>query len=107
MLKLDEIHKAKDFRESEVAVPEWGGTVKCRTLSMAARWEIGQKSMNGDKVDNVKFAAGTMQHGLIEPVMTYDEAVKVINEHHPAPIQRIVDEVWRLSGLTEAVAKNA
>lgn len=111
MLTLEAIHKAKDYRESDVEVPEWGGAVKCRTLSMAARYEISERSVidKGGKpgVDNVKFAAGTLAHGVIEPKMSFDEAMEVIKTHSPEAIQRLVDEVWKLSGLAEAVAKNA
>ena len=110
MLTLDAIMKAKDYREADVDVPEWGGAVKCRTLSMAARYEISERSVidKGGKptVDNVKFAAGTLAHGVVDPKMSFDEAMKVIAEHPPETVQILVDEVWRLSGLREEIAKN-
>lgn len=108
MLTLEAIHGAKDFKESEVDVPEWGGKVKVRTLSMAARYFISEVSLKANKteVDSVKFAAGTLCHGVVEPKMGYEDAVKVVDSHASEPIQRIVDEVWRLSGLSESVAKN-
>ena len=106
MLKLEEIHGAKDFKESDVEVPEWGGAVKVRTLSMAARYEISERSLKDGKVDTIKFAAGTLASGIVEPKMTYEDALKVVEGHSPEPIQRLVDEVWKLSGLTEQIAKN-
>ena len=106
MLTLEAIHGAKDFKEADVEVPEWGGAVTVRTLSMAARYEIGERSLKDGKVDNAKFAAGTLAGGIVEPKMTYEDALKVVDGHSPEPIQRLVDEVWKLSGLTEQVAKN-
>lgn len=107
MLTLDAIQKARDFKEADLEVAEWGGAVKLRTLSMAARYEISEQAIKDGKVDSVKFAAGTLAHGVVEPKMTYEDALGVVNSHAPEPIQRIVDEVWKLSGLTEQIAKNA
>ena len=110
MLTIEDIHKAKDFLESEVDVPEWGGKVMVRTLSMASRYSISEQSMvekgKSREVDTIKFAAGTLEHGLVSPKMTAGDALKVVREHSPEPIQKLVDEIWRLSVLKEAVAKN-
>lgn len=106
MLKLDEIKTAKDFREEVVSVPEWGGEVRVRTLSMGARYEISTISEKAGGVDTLKFAASTMAHGVSDPVMTYDQALEVIKTRAPEPIQRIIDAVWAVSGIAEATIKN-
>jgi len=107
MLTIEAIQTAKDYKEADVEVPEWGGVVKVRTLSMAARYEISEQSMKGGVVDNMKFAAGSLAHGVVDPKMTYAQTLELLSKHSPEPIQRIVDAVWKLSGLTEEVAKNA
>ena len=111
MLTVEQIHGAKDFKESVVEVPEWGGPVRIRTLSMAARYEITEKSMRvtagGREDDNTKFAAATLHLGVIEPKLTYEDAQKIIAAHSFEPIQKLVDEIWKISGMKEDSAKNA
>lgn len=105
ILTAEAVAAAKDYEETLVQVPEWGGEVKVRTLSMGARYEMNKRAVKDGKVDNAIFTSATLEFGVVEPKLTRDQAEKIVAERADAPIQRIVDEIWRLSGLKEVDAK--
>ena len=110
MLTAEQMLAAKDFREEVVAVPEWGGEVKVRTLSMGARYAINDRALkvvgNDRRLDNRIFAAATLEHGLVEPRLDAKQA-EALMDKSPEPVERIIAAIWRISGLEADAAKNA
>lgn len=112
-LTADAILQARDFVEKEVDVPEWGGVVRVRSLSMGARYEINDRAVRtggkDQKIDNLAFAACTLEFGLVEPKLTRTQAEQAVKYRASEPINRICAAVWEISGLAggEAEAKNA
>lgn len=106
MLTAEAIGAAKDYEEAVVAVPEWGGEVRVRTLSMGARYEINTRSVSNGKMDNAKFAAATIEFGVVEPKLTKEQAEKIVAERAHDPINRLIGRIWELSGIKEQAAKN-
>lgn len=109
-LTLEGILKAKDVIEKEIDVPEWEGKVKVRTLSLSGRYAINEYAMINDgklkKVDPIRFAAATLTHGLIEPKVTFEEALKIA-EKNAEVVESILGAIWEVSGLTGDELKNA
>ena len=109
-MTLEGILKAKDVIEKEIDVPEWKGTVKIKTLSLAGRYSINEYAKVGEgklkKVDPVRFAAATLTNGLIEPKVTFEEALKIA-EKNAEVVEGILGAIWEISGLTGDELKNA
>ena len=110
MLTLDAIKTAKDYREQELDIPEWSGSIKIRTLSMGARYDIAEFSLvqKGKErvVDNKLFAIATLCHGVVDPKINEQQAAEIIEQRSPESIQRILDGIWKISDLTESEIKN-
>ena len=108
-LTADEIVQAKGYPEETIDIPEWGGSVTVRSLSMGARSDIAEKAFTGEgdkrKVDNFKFAILSVKHGLIVPKLTDEQADKLADKG-PEVIERLLAAIWKLSNLSPESAKN-
>jgi len=108
-LTANEVLEAKDFKTETVDVPEWGGCVIVRTLSMGARYHISEASIKDDgkmrHIDNARFAILTFHYGLVDPKVSIEQAEKFMDKSSAA-IERVLAAIWRVSGIGEAELKN-
>lgn len=109
MLTVDQILGAKDFIEEILEVPEWGGRVKVKTLSMGARYDIAEKSVAGSgqnrRVDSTQLALLTVLHGVVEPKFSAETVLKLA-EKNASAVEKIVAAVWRVSSVEPETIKN-
>lgn len=107
-LTAEAILGAKDFKEMLVEMPEWGGAVKVRTLSMGARYEISANARDAKGArDNTAMAISTLVHGVVEPKLTREQAQQIVATKPLETVDKVLDAVWRLSGILEGeAAKN-
>lgn len=108
-LTAEQLLAAKDFVEEHVDVPEWGGCVKVRTLSMGARYRIaeGSATLKGreQRVDSVRLAVLTLLHGIVDPKLTEEQAI-LLAEKNASAVERVIQAIWRASALDTETAKN-
>lgn len=107
VLTVDELLAAKDYKEEVLKIPEWGGSVKIRTLSLAARYAINEAAFvesGKRKVDAVKFVAHTLKHGIVEPRLSEEQALKLVDKNG-AVVEKVSGAIWRISGLSDEEAK--
>lgn len=119
LLSRDEILKADDIKTEDVAVPEWGGAVRVRTLSGVERDEFEQtmlKARGPDTDANVR----NIRARLVCASMIDEEGkqlfpaindVERLGEKSAKALSRVYDAASKLSGLTaddvEDLAKNS
>lgn len=108
ILSHDQVMAAKDLREETLPVPEWGGELRLRGLSMLQLSDINQMSTREGEVDPLRATILTFIHGVVEPVFTlndYDDLKK-----KSGVVGRVANRITQLSGVTtaaiEAAAKN-
>jgi hypothetical protein len=108
LLTREQILQAEDLAFEDVAVPEWGGTVRVRGLTGAERdqFESTIVSLNGrqSKVDTrnvrAKLAALTMIDADGKRLFS-DRDVQQLGLKSAAALDRVFDAAQRLSGLSE------
>lgn len=105
--QLMELPKAADVTEV-VDVPEWGGAVTIRALSLAQRDEMLHECGRNAEQDSERWNTLVLVNGLADPVVSYDQAVQ-LRQLQMGPVARLIDRIWDLSGLTPAghLAKEA
>jgi hypothetical protein len=111
MLTLDQINaKVRASRESvAIDVPEWGGTVLVRALSLQEINLCNKKSVNetrGGEINPDVRNGWYLVEGLVEPKLTLAEAEEWLTEAAAGPVATILAEILTRSGLTER-AKDA
>lgn len=114
-LSADEILDADDLQREPVAVPEWNGTVLVQGMSGTARDRF-EASMMNDSMDGVskdnamdmyraRLAAATIVNAEGKRLFQGPAVTKRLGEKSAQALTRIVEVASRLSGLTDADAK--
>ena len=95
-LTLEKIDAAQDIKETDVDIPEWGGTVRIRGVSKA----IFDKWMDLP-ADEWEDTAYLLSEALIDPKVTPEEALK-LREKSAAAVNRLVGEINKISSAAGA-----
>jgi len=100
LLTREAILAAEDRAIVEFEVPEWGGFVKIKPLSLRGRAKILEASREKDEkeVDPVRFTAQVFIAGVVEPAFT-EEDLEALGDKNAAPIDRVSNEILQLSGI--------
>ena len=94
ILSASEIAVVLDRTEEVFPVPEWGGAIKLRALSLAQRDEIAAATSVNGKTDPQKLLREIVKAGVSEPVLT-DE---LLAHRAFAVIDRISKRIVELNG---------
>lgn len=94
------------LRKREIAVPEWGGQVIVRELSLAEAADLSKLRMDV-RDDQMKAAALTVKFGWIDAegnqVMQPDDDISLLMQQSIAVLTRIATTIADLSGMTASV----
>lgn len=105
MMTAEQLLAAKAYKTEELDA--FGGKVVVRTMPMGGRIALRTHAMpEAGKLDDLKFAAVTLQFGLLEPKLTMAQAEQLVAEQPAEAVEPIINAIWRLSGMQEAAAKN-
>lgn len=107
LLTKDQILEAVDLKTSEVKVPEWGGSVRVRTMSGADRdaWEAsmvvvqpdGSRRANMESM-RAKLVALTVVGEDGNPLFCLDDVAR-LTQKSAAALDRVFDAAQKLNGL--------
>lgn len=102
VVTLDELLALPDA-ENDVKTAEIAGLgiVRARPLSLEEHRQIRDECGQGDKWDTGRFEALALSTCLVEPRMTYDDALK-LRRKGAGIVQALITWILDLSGLTLA-----
>ena len=107
ILTAAQIAQAIDRQEDILHIPEWGGAIRLKALSLDERDRmIALASDNGrpdGKIDSAKLIHLLVIYGVKEPPLTEQD----IKDRHPAVIDRIANAVMQLNGMTQEAGLTA
>ena len=111
MLSADDIWAAHDIREDVVSVPEWGGNVRIRALTLEQMATLANRATkrqpNGQEaIDRETSVALTLVYGMIEPKLSEKDVPKLLAKSANA-VTRIVQAITALGVTDEAVTDAA
>ncbi len=95
VLSASDIATALDRTEEVYEVPEWGGAIKLRPLSLAQRDEIAEKCLVNGQQDGQKLVRMIVVYGVSEPVLTEE----LLQERNFTVIDRISKKIMGLNGM--------
>ncbi|MEU5361135.1 hypothetical protein ACFY9R_26620 [Streptomyces albidoflavus] len=113
-LTADQILSADDLQREPVSVPEWGGTVLVQGMTGTERDKFESAMMNDNLSGVSRDRALDNYRARLAAACIVDEsgkrlfqgsAVKRLGEKSAQALSRVVDVASRLSGLTDADAK--
>lgn len=91
---FEEILAVADVGEKVVEVEEWGCAVKVRGLTRGEARRIGQDDLSAE--DAEVFALSV---AMLEPVLSEEQARRLVNEKGFAATEKILNEILDLSGM--------
>jgi len=103
ILTFDEI-LTKSLRTQEVDIKEWGGKVKIRELTKAARDRLSKQATINGQVDPDKLQVLMLAECLEEPKITVEQAQQLW-EKSAAAVDKILFAIFDINGLGELVQK--
>ena len=85
-----------------VELPEWGGCVEVRAITMAemARAKRQARDPHTKDIDEIKMMALIVEAGCVQPEIPPGGHKQFMNKE-PGPLTRISDRILELSGLAE------
>lgn len=99
ILTREKILEAQDIQTAIVDVPEWGGSLKVKGLTVGELNHIIKLSTRKGELDTMTSAIFTFVRGVEDPKFT-DLDVDDLKKKS-AVVLRVVKEINRLSGITE------
>lgn len=111
LLSFDEIMRAPDHRTQTIEVPEWGGAVRLRTITIEERerWEQHVK----DDIDQGRLYARFVALCMVDENdqrIVPEAQLEFFARRAAGPMKRVFDAAQKLNGIGEAAraeAKNA
>lgn len=101
ILTLDDIRSASDLGEKTIDVPEWGGSVRVRGLTMEEARDIQRKATVDGEIDEARVVMLTVATGLIEPALDESE-MYALNQKKAGVVLRLCIAVNSLTGASPA-----
>ena len=83
----------------DVEIPEVG-TITVRAISLREHREMRSECFQGDRFDEKRWYALMLHNCLLDPTLTYDESMQLINKQ-VGVMNLIISSILDVSGLTE------
>ena len=101
-LTADSIFAAEDFNYADVECPEWGGTVRVRSLSGGQRSVITQRIQvkETDELEELLTVMGVVNEDGARIFTNKD--IEALKKKSNAPISRIAKKIMEISGIGNA-----
>lgn len=108
LLTKEQILAADDQPTKDVEVPEWGGTVRIRTMSASERDKWESETYADGKVNTLDFRARFCALCIVDEQgarLFTDEEVSTLGRKSAAALQRVFNEAQSLNALSNKDVK--
>lgn len=106
ILSREALLAADDRAEKVIEVPEWGGSVKIKALSLGAWQDAMERSTVDGKVDDNLAGLHTLLVGIVEPELSAEDYEQLRNKGIDG-VMRVMGEIASLSGVDANAIKAA
>jgi hypothetical protein len=107
VVSAEELLGKATLREEYINVPEWGGRIKVRELSMGAYQDVQEKSTDTrGLLDESKLQAYLVIAGIAEPDLG-DDAYEWVRGQSMRAVNRVLERVMALSGIGSTAIEDA
>lgn len=108
ILSFEEIMAAPDLATVVVQVPEWGGAVEIRPLTVGERSQCLADAQVGDgadgtRFDNTLYTQSLLHCSLVAPALSVAQASALMAQKSDRAAHRITEEIADINGWSERV----
>lgn len=106
ILSVEDVLAAPDVEEIVYEVPEWGGAVRIRGLSLERISFLRRQATTAGRPDNDKFESFLFRDCLVEPQLS-PEQYAVLRKKPAGPLSRMMAKMMELCGLSDSAVADA
>lgn len=103
ILTLEEIEAADDTGVRTIQVPGWRGAVRIRPLLLHEVQKINKMARVNGTTDVARANALFMSKALVEPELTFTQAMKLVETKSGQSIARLINEIFDDQPTEEAI----
>lgn len=100
ILTVEALLAADDRPTKTIEVPEWGGSVKIKALSLGGFQDATAAATVNGEIDQQKLAVEMLVLGVVEPHLTRDH-VPLLREKSITALTSVMGEISELSAVRE------
>lgn len=106
LLTKEEILQAMDLQPEEIEVPEWGGSIRIRGVSLAERSAMLRmmRDPQSGEISDERAAVAAFVFGVEEPRFT-EEDVEALMKKSAGVIERIAMRILQRSGFAPRITE--
>lgn len=106
MLTIEDILLAPDLESKEVAVPEWGGTVKVKGMTKREQQQMRKSTTDPltGQIDSDRLEVAMLAHCLAEPLVTLEQAEQLLQKSATA-VDRVLTAAMDVAGMSDTAQK--
>lgn len=109
-LSPDEILAADDRPVASLEVPEWGGSIRVRALSLDDYLSLKEQHTIDGEADERELSKAMLQAGIVdetgEPCFTLEQATELLKKN-TTPLGRVMKAIGQVTGSDAQVVKDA
>ena len=100
-LSVDAILAAKNLREKEIEVPDWGGKVKIRALSKGQQIKVRKEAVKNGVINDELLEGLILVTGVVDPNLEPHHIPDLL-EHSSGSFDFVLSEVMAISGMADS-----
>jgi len=107
LLNREAVLKVQDTVTKDIAVPEWGGSIRVRTMTVAVRNEFARRASSEDKVSVAAWLISVLsvdENG--EPLFKAEDIPELERRNFRA-VDRVVQAILEINGISEKKVEEA
>ena len=107
LLDRASILQAQDIQTQEVQVPEWGGVIRVRSMTLAERNEFARRATAEDKVIVSAWLVSVLAVDGDNAPLFRAEDVHELERRNFRAVDRVVQAILEVNGITEKKVEEA
>ena len=107
LLTRDAVLGAQDVATKDVAVPEWGGDIRVRSMTVAERNEFSRRTASEESSTTAAWLVSILSVDEAGKELFTPEDVKALEKRNFKAIERVVTAILAVNGIGEKAIEAA
>lgn len=107
LLNRDAVLKVTDTVTKDIPVPEWGGSLRVRTMTVAERNDFARRASSEDKVSVAAWLVSVLAVDENNKPLFKAEDVPEIERRNFRAVDRVVQAILEVNGISEKKVEEA
>lgn len=107
LLNREAVLKVRDTETKDIPVPEWGGSIRVRTMTVAERNDFARRATSEDKVNVSSWLVSILAVNEKGDSLFTAEDVPELERRNFRAVDRVVKAILEVNGISEKKVEEA